>query len=150
MNSKTEKTQQQQVSLSDQNLKLHEALAQMGAFVAQLQRTLFQAVQAAGGQVTLDEKAIHPLWRLDKKREDGKLVLTSSITPPPTADQIDTLVAKLVGTALRIEEVQDELGLGDWPPDYLAFQLRDKITVLNGKWESASLARGLAGGNENN
>ncbi len=150
MNSKTEK-QKQQDSLAEQNLKLHEALAQMGAFVAQLQRTLFLTVQAAGGTVTLDEASIHPLWRLDKKREEGKLVLTSSITPPPSGEEIDRLVAKLTGTALRIEEVQDELGLGDWPPDYLAFQLREKLAVWEGKWCDASLARGLAqGGSDRN
>ena len=131
------------VTIAEQNLQLQEALANAGAYIAQLQRILWLAVQAAGGQVTLDESSISPLWRLDKiRKEDGKLSLTSSVTPPPTAEEIDRLVSKLMGTNLRIEAVQKELGLDSWPPDYLSFQIRDRLAIVNGHWIDADLARG--------
>ena len=101
--------------------------------------------------MTLDESKIDPLWRLDKVRqEDGKIVLTSSVTPPPTAEQIDLLVNKLMGTNLRIEAVQAELKLEDWPPDYLSFQLRNRLAIVNGHWIDAELARGASRPTGNN
>ena len=88
---------------------------------------------------------IDPLWRLDKTRlQDGKgtLSLTSSVTPPPSQEKIDQLVMKLMAISLTIEEVQQELSLEDWPPSYLAFQLRDRLGMVNGKWQDIDLARG--------
>ncbi len=131
------------VTIAEQNLQLQEALANAGAYIAQLQRVVWLTVQAAGGKVTLDEASIPPLWRLDKiRQEDGKLVLTSSVTPPPSGEEIDRLVSKLMGTNLRIEAVQKELGLDNWPPDYLSFQIRHKLAIVNGHWIDADLARG--------
>lgn len=133
------------VTVAEQNLQLQESLANAAAYIAQLNRILWLAVQAAGGQVTLDESKVDPLWRLDKiRQEDGKISLTSSVTPPPTADDIARLVNKLMGTQLRIEAVQKELGLDNWPPDYLAFQIRDKLAIMNGHWIDDALARGAA------
>jgi hypothetical protein len=143
--------QQQAVDVAKQNLELQEMLANSAAHIQQLVRVLWLTVQAAGGQVTLDESKVDPLWRLDKKRlDDGKLVLTASVTPPPSGEELDRLVNKLMGTQLRIEEVSKELGLENWPPAYLAFQISNRLAWFNNAWTDASLARGLAQGNENN
>lgn len=150
MNSPTGKQPQPspQVTQAQQMLQLQEALANAAAHIQQLTRVLWLTVQAAGGKATLDESKVEPLWRLDKIRnEDGTLVLTSSVTPPPSGEEIDRLVAKLIGTRLRIEEVQAELGLENWPPDYLAFQLqKDRLVVMGGVWTDINMARGIAAG----
>ena len=144
-NSPTGKNPSAPITVAEQNLKLQEGLANAGAYIAQLQRILWLTVQAAGGQVTLDESKVEPLWRLDKKRlEDGKLSLQASVTPPPAKEAIERLASKLMGTNTRIEEVQKELGLEEWPPDYLAFQLRDRLALSHGHWVDARLARGMS------
>lgn len=143
---KTEKPASNKI---DHELQIQEAVRNAAAYIAQLQRILWLTVQAAGGKVTLDESKVDPLWRLDKIRlEDKRLVLTSSVTPPPTADDLDRLVNALTGTAKLIEDVQKEAGLEAWPPDYLAFHLKDRLAIFNGKWMDAAIARGLAGGHQ--
>ncbi len=149
--SKPTPKQQQAVDVAKQNLQLQEALANAAAYIQQLNRILWLVVQASGGSVTIDEKTVHPLWRMDKiRQEDGKIAFTSSVTPPPSGEEIDRLVGKLMGTQLRIEEVQEELKLQDWPPDYLAFSLRDRLAWFNGAWTDAGLARGLSKGGDSN
>ena len=89
---------------------------------------------------------LHPvLWRLDKiRKENGDICLTSSVTPPPTDEEIGRLVSKLTGTHLRIEDVQKEVGLEAWPAGYLALQLSSKLAIMNGLWMDAGIARQAA------
>ena len=123
-----------------------KGMAHLAAFVNQLQRTLWLTIQTAGGKVELDEKAVNPLWRIDKiRRDDGILVLTSSITPPPTEDQMTALVNKLRGTKIAISDVQKELGLTDWPESYLAFQISSKLLAIDGGvWRDTELVKAEA------
>ncbi len=77
-------------AMQHQLVKMEEGLMQAGAYIAQLQRILWLTVQAAGGTVTVSEKSIPPLWRLDKKRDDvtGELCLTSSTQEPPSEEDL--------------------------------------------------------------
>ena len=141
--------------MAEQNLQLQEGLANAAAYISQLQRILWLTVQAAGGQVTLDESTVHPLWRLDKiRQEDKKLVLTSSVTPPPNGEELDRLVDKLRATSLRIEDVQKELGLDNWPAQYLVFMLAGRpengLIFFEGRWIDSELAKAAALSKGNN
>lgn len=122
--------------------KQDQAMASMGAMIAQLQRILWLAVQAAGGKVQLQEGSIDPLWRLDKVRmDDGTLILTSSITPPPTEEALKTLADKLRGTAKRLEEFQKDSDLGMWPVPYLIMKLAPYILWSGDRWRDAALVK---------
>lgn len=121
---------------------MERGLATAGAMINQLQRILFLVVQAKGGMVEIKEGEINPLWRLDKKRkEDGTLVLTSSISEPPGPEQLKALAEKLRGTGQMISDVQKELGLEHWPEDYLAYQIVDLVLFHKGKWCDAAEVR---------
>lgn len=134
------------LDLTKQNLSLQESLATEAAYIAQLQRILWLTVKAAGGKVTLDEGSIPPLWRLDKRRPEGSMLLelTASVTEPLPPELLEKLATKLAGTSLHIEDVQEELGLQMWPADYLAFCLQNSLAWMNGKWVDATLARHIA------
>lgn len=146
MNSPTGKQPQppQKKSVSEQNLDLQEALRNAAAYIQQMNRIMWLMVQASGGKITVNESKVDPLWRMDKTRDPvtQELTFISSVTPPPTADQMDSLVNKLMATDKLIEEVQAELGLESWPPQYLAFQMRERLIPMGGKWVDATLARG--------
>ncbi len=140
MNSRPENKPNQQTL--EKMAQMEKGLMEAAAYINQLSRILFLTVQAAGGKVTINEAKIDPTWRLDKSRmESGELCLTSSITPPPTEEQLTTLIQKLRGTRLTIEEVQAECGLESWPPAYLSFQISHKMAIMNGIWIDAEIAR---------
>lgn len=137
--------------MQHQLVKMEEGLMQAGAYINQLQRILWLVIQASGGKVTINEGAIDPLWRLDKIRlESGELCLTSSTQAPPSEEEIGRLIDKLRGTQIRIEDVQKELGLDAWPPQYLAFQISHKLAIANGLWTDAEIARQMSKGSGNN
>lgn len=122
---------------------MDSAMSSMGAMIAQLQRILWLAVQAAGGQVQLQEGSIDPLWRLDKIRTpDGILILTASITPPPTEEKLLALADKLRGKSIRLEEIQkDDEELGKWPTVYLVQKLAPHLLWSGDRWRDAALVK---------
>lgn len=128
--------------------QMEKGLMEAAAYINQLQRILFLTVKAAGGQVKINEGSIPTDWRLDKTRDQqtGELCLTSNIQPPPSDEEIGRLVDKLRGTEIRIEDVQKELSLEAWPPQYLAFIISHRLAIMDGKWTDAEIARQMAKG----
>lgn len=142
MNSNPEKS----ASLAKTLIETQQAMAAMGAHIAQLSRVLYLTVQAAGGQVTVNEAKISPLWRLNKKRDEatGELTLQCAETPPPTEEQKDALVEHLRGTSINMIEAQQKLGINEWPADYLAFSIASRLLWFEGKWVDAEIAKQAA------
>jgi len=123
-----------------------QAMSTMGAMIAQLQRLLYAAVnQAPGRTLEIKEAELDPLWRLDKiRKEDGTLVLTASLTPPPTQEQMMELADKLRGTNTRLEELQkkDTAGIGNWPTLYLVGKLAPYVLWSEDRWRDTALVKG--------
>lgn len=145
----TSRTEKPQPVLPKEALEMlatqDQAMSSMGAMIAQLQRVLWLAVQAAGGRVQLKEGSIDPCWRLDKVRmEDGTLILTASITPPPSEETLSKLADRLRGTDLRVEDVQKDTELDNWPALYLVTKLAPMILWHGGRWTDAALVKGAS------
>ncbi len=127
--------------------QMEKGLMEAAAYINQLQRIVWLTVQAAGGKVKISEGSIPTNWRLDKIREEsGELCLTSNIQAPPTEEDLGRLIDKLRGTQTLIEDVQKELTLEAWPPQYLAFLISHRLAIMDGKWLDADIARQIAKG----
>lgn len=109
--------------------------------IIQLRRTLWLAIQQAGGSVVIDEAACHPLWRLKCIRlENGKAELQASQLPEPSSHQISDLMNKLEGSRTPIEDAIDGTDLAEYPPAYLHMMLQSRIVLReDGYWVDATL-----------
>ncbi len=97
----------------------------------QLQRTLWLALKANGGVVTIDEAATDPLWNLEYHRpsETNKTLLTisASLLPEATPEQLDKLAAALVGKKDDPSAEIDKVGLGEYPKSYTVKALQTRV-----------------------
>lgn len=119
-----------------------EAMALMSAHINQLQRTIWLAVKTAGGQLTMDEGTVPSLWNLQKTRsEDGKLVLTATVMQEPSPAQVELLVNRLHSTKLEMSAIQKELGLEQYPANFLTFFISDRLVLMDGTWLPNSMAK---------
>lgn len=97
----------------------------------QLQRTLWLALRANGGVVTIDEAETDPLWNLEYHRpsETNKTLLTisASLLPEATPEQLDKLAAALLGKKDDPSAEIDKVGLGEYPKSYTVKALQSRV-----------------------
>lgn len=147
MNSKTEKKKKPD-ELLNHIASMEAALAKMAANINQLQRIIWLVVKASGGKVKIDEADLPTLWKLDRMRSENEgkkhLVLEATETQPPTSEQVNALVSKIQGTSITIAEAQKELGLEEYPANFLEFYISDRLVWVADKWLHSEIARQAA------
>lgn len=142
MNSNPGSNKQAIQELTQALMQHQEAMATMGSQINQLQRILWLTVQAAGGQVEIHEGQIPSLWKLEKRRgENNSLILTSAVMEEPPKEKMDALVDRLMNTELDLLKVQKELGLEQYPANFLAFHMSDRLILTEGKWLPNTIAK---------
>lgn len=147
MNSPTANAKQTIQQMTERLLMQEEAMAKMGAQINQLQRILWLVVDRYGkGEVQIHEGSLPPLWMLEKRRDhQNGLILNAVVMPEPPEDKMTALVDKLMNTELDLLAVQKELGLEQYPANFLAFHISDKIILTDGKWLPNTIARAAFG-----
>lgn len=116
-----------------------ETLTGLIAQGIQLQRTVWQLVKQNGGSAVIDQEAITPLWELKYEPIEGKpnhARIVASLLPEPTAEQLETLAAKLLGTKQHPADLMKEVGLPEHPFSYVTNLLAPKVVFNNGTWIS--------------
>lgn len=146
MNSKTDSPKQMIEKLTERNLLQDEIMAKMGAQINQLQRLVWMLVQLNGGRAEVNESMLPPLWQLKKERgPNNGLILSSTVLPEPPQEKMAALVDRLMNTDLDLIAVQKELELEEYPANFLAFHMSDKIILTNGRWLPNTIARAARG-----
>lgn len=106
----------------------------------QLQRTLWAAVRAVGGRVTINSEAVDPLWDLKFERPDktnpNMVVISASRLPDPTDEQLNKLAILLLGTDQHPQKAQEAVGLPEHPAAYCAARIAHLAVFHRGKWIS--------------
>lgn len=103
----------------------------------QYQRTVWMLVQAAGGEVTIDEAQMNPLWNIKYHRDKEhptKLTIKAEQLPEPTEHQLRTLAERVLLNEKPIHVEALQVGLQDYPGSY--------IYGRSPRWSSSAMANG--------
>lgn len=105
----------------------------------QMQRTVWLMAKTAGGEMTMDEAEMNPLWQIKYNRPDGsqtRLTIKAETLPEPTEKQIKTLAERLIGKQRALHEEALGVGLDSYPAAYIIGRLSPFAVQHDNTWIS--------------
>jgi hypothetical protein len=114
-----------------------EHMMMLNLQMLQMQRTVWMMAQVAGGEVTIDEEKMDPLWEIRYSRPENsktKLTIFAKKLPEPQEEQLTKLADILTAGQMDLRESLLAVGLSGYPGSYIIARLSPYIVLHEGVW----------------